>query len=91
MYTSRKLSITGGSEGRKLEAGKEAEGTEESCLLAYPSGFLSHYLHRDGATHRDLGHQLSIINQDHTPTDLRTGRPNEDILLFLDIFRLVLN
>lgn len=34
MYTSRELSVTGGSEGRKLEAGKEAEGTEGCCLLA---------------------------------------------------------
>lgn len=71
MYTSQELFITGGSEGRKLEAGKETEGTEGCCLLAYSSGFLSHYLRRDGATHRDLGHQPSIINQHPTPTDLR--------------------
>lgn len=66
---SQELSITGGSEERELEAGKEAEGTEECCLLAYSTGFLSHYLHRDGATHRDLGHQPSIFNQDHTSSD----------------------
>ena len=57
---SQELSITGGSEGRELEAGKEAEGTEEGCLLAYFTGFLSHCLHRGGATHRDLGHQSLI-------------------------------
>lgn len=86
MYTSCELSITGGSEGRELEAGKEAGGTEECCLLAYSTGFLSHYLHRDGATHRDLGHQPSIINQDHTSADLCAGRPKEGIFLLLDIY-----
>ena len=67
-----------------LEAGTEAEATEECCLLACsPSlsqpGFFNtaqDHLLRGGTLHTELGPPTSITNQEKCPTHLPTGQPD---------------